>query len=62
MATKRRKPNSFDRLRKVMMSAYLEPEQASELRALSAQTRVPMQTYLREGLDLILAKHGWRKS
>jgi hypothetical protein len=56
--SRQRKPNSYDRLRKVMMTAYLEPEQAAALRALSAKTRVPMQSYLREGLEYVLAKHG----
>ncbi|MBW8077357.1 MAG: ribbon-helix-helix domain-containing protein [Gallionella sp.] len=39
------------------MALYLEPEQASALAALSERTRVPKQVYLREGLDLILAKY-----
>ena len=49
-----RKPNSSDRLKKTQIAAYLEPEQAKALKALSARTRVPMQVYLRDGLDLIL--------
>jgi hypothetical protein len=32
------------------------------LRALTEQTRVPMQVYLREGLDYVLAKYKGVKS
>ena len=49
------------RLKKVQQNALLEPEQVEALRALCARTRVPMQTYLREGVDLVIAKHGKRK-
>jgi hypothetical protein len=45
------------RLQKEPMSIYLDKPQAAALRALSARTRVPAQVYLREGLDLILAKY-----
>jgi predicted DNA-binding protein len=57
MEKRRRKPSSYERLRKTQMALYLEPEQASALAALSERTRVPKQVYLREGLDLILAKY-----
>ena len=52
-----RKPNSSDRLKKTQIAAYLEPEQADALKALSGKTRVPMQAYLREGLDMVLEKY-----
>jgi hypothetical protein len=45
------------RLIKIPVQAYLEPEQASELRALSERTRVPAQAYIREGIDVVLAKY-----
>jgi len=45
------------RLVKVPVQAYLEPAQAAELRALSERTRVPAQAYIREGLDVVLAKY-----
>jgi hypothetical protein len=45
------------RLKKHLLSLYAEPEQAAALRALSARTRVPVQVYLREGVDLILARY-----
>jgi len=60
MAGKRRQ-NSSDRLKKIQIAAYLEPEQAEALKALSARTRVPMQVYLRDGLELILQQHGMTK-
>lgn len=58
MKTTRRKANSADRLKKTALPCYAEPEQAEALRALSVRTRVPQQVYLREGIDLVLAKYG----
>jgi len=48
-----------DRLRlvKVPTMAYLDPEQATALRDLSTTSGKPMQSYLREGVDLVLAKY-----
>jgi len=57
MARKQKK-SSYERLKKIPVATYLEPEQATALKALSARTRVPAQVYLREGLDLVLAKYG----
>ena len=45
------------RLIKVPVQAYLEPAQAAELKALSDQTRVAQQAYIREGIDVVLAKY-----
>jgi hypothetical protein len=45
-------------LRFCLRPAYLDPEQAAALRELSAKSGKPMQSYLREGVDLVLAKHG----
>jgi hypothetical protein len=39
------------------MSLYVQPEQATALRGLSKRSRVPVQVYLREGVDLVLAKY-----
>jgi hypothetical protein len=50
----KRKPNSSDRLKKTQIAMYVEPEQMTELKELSAQTGVPMQVYLRRGLTQIL--------
>ena len=46
-----------DRLRlvKVPTMAYLDPEQAVALRELSAKSGKPMQSYLREGVELTTA-------
>jgi len=52
-----RKTSSRDRRVKVTTSVYLEPAQASALKALSERTRVPQQVYLREAVDLLLAKY-----
>jgi hypothetical protein len=52
-----RKPNSSDRLRKTQIAAYLEPEQFERLQRLHEKTRVPMQVYLREGLDMVLERY-----
>jgi hypothetical protein len=56
-----RKPNSADRLKKMQIAMYLDSEQLEALRALSGKTRVPMQEYLRDGLDYVLARHGMKK-
>jgi len=53
----KRKPNSKDRLKKTIVSCYLEPKQHAALRALSERTRVPAQVYVREALDDLLAKY-----
>lgn len=54
-------PNSRARLKKVAATIYLEPEQVEALRKLSERTRVPQQAYMREGLDLVLAKYTKRR-
>ncbi len=43
---------------KTQYTALLEHEQVEALRQLSKETRVPMQRYLREAVDLLLKKHG----
>jgi Ribbon-helix-helix domain len=52
-----RKPNSSDRLKKIQLACYVEPDQAAALKALSVKTRVPQQVYLREGIEHVLAKY-----
>ena len=44
-------------LKKKQVPLYLEPEQYEQLKKLHEETRVPMQVYLREGVDMILAKY-----
>lgn len=57
MARKQKK-SSYERLKKIQLACYFEPEQAAALRALSARTKIPAQVLVREGLDLVLAKYG----
>ncbi len=57
MVRKKYGASSKLRLVKIPVQAYLEPEQAKALKALSDRTRVPQQTYIREGLDMVLAKY-----
>jgi len=42
--------------RRVMMPVYLDAQRTA-LKRLSDRTRVPMQIYLREGLDDLLKKY-----
>ena len=50
-------PSSKQRLKKAFLSLYLEPEQATALRSLSKRTRVAQQIYLREAVDMVLARY-----
>lgn len=43
--------------RKVATTVYLEAEQDRMLKALSDRTQVPVASYIREGVDLVLAAH-----
>ncbi len=40
-----------------MTPLYLDPSQKAALKDLSKRTRVPMAVYLREGVDMLLAKY-----
>ncbi len=59
MGSARKKTSASSKLRliKVPVQAYLEPGQARALKALSQRTRVPQQSYLREGIEYILEKY-----
>ena len=48
------------KLKKKQLPLYLEPEQYEQLKKLHEETRVPMQVYLREGLDMVLKKYSKR--
>lgn len=50
------------KLHKIPVTAYLEPEQANALRALSLRTHVAQVEYLRQGLNLILKAHSLRSA
>lgn len=43
--------------RKIAMPCYLWPQQHKDLKQLAKRTGKPMQEHLREGVDLVLAKH-----
>ena len=60
MGSARKKTSASSKLRlvKVPVQAYLEPEQAKALKALSERTRVPQQAYMREGIEYVLEKYG----
>ena len=42
---------------KILRSIYIDIEQLEKLDSLSAQTRVPKATYIREALELVLEKY-----
>jgi predicted DNA-binding protein len=56
------KTSSKQRLIKIPVQAYLEPEQAMALKALAERTRIPQQFYIREGIEAVLAKYGKRSN
>ncbi len=41
----------------IQIVAYLKPKQKTDLERLSKATRVTQAEYLREGLDMVLAKY-----
>ena len=43
--------------KRIMTPLYLDPPQKAALRKLSDRTRVPMAVYLREAVDMLLAKY-----
>lgn len=43
-------------MRKVPISIYMDPEQHARLKALSERTHVPVSDFVRQGVELILAK------
>jgi Ribbon-helix-helix domain len=47
--------------KQVRIVSYYSPEAMERLKGLSESTRVPQAAYLREALDDVLHKHGWRK-
>jgi Ribbon-helix-helix domain len=46
-----------DSAMKILRSIYLENEQVERLMKLSAKTKIPQAVFIREGLDLMLAKY-----
>lgn len=42
---------------KVVLSTHIEPRQKAALETLSRSTRVPVAEYIREAIDLVLARY-----
>lgn len=43
--------------KKISTTVYITPEQNEALHLLHDRTKVPVAVYIREGIDLVLAKH-----
>jgi predicted DNA-binding protein len=42
---------------KISTTVYITPEQNEFLKALSLKTRIPVASFIREGIDLVLERH-----
>jgi hypothetical protein len=51
-------PQKKDTAKRVFTGVYFDRPQHDALRALSDETRVPVAAYLREAVDMLLAKYG----
>jgi hypothetical protein len=51
-------PQKKDTVKRVFTGVYFDRPQHDALRALSDETRVPLAAYLREAVDMLLAKYG----
>ena len=51
-------PQNKDKDKRVFTGVYFDRAQHDALRALSDKTRVPLAVYLREAVDVLLAKYG----
>ncbi len=49
--------SSYYRRKRVTIMLYIGPEQKAALAKLSKATRVPQAEYLREGVDMVLARY-----
>jgi len=43
--------------KKISTTVYITPEQDARLKQLHARTKVPVAEYIRQGIDLVLAKY-----
>jgi ribbon-helix-helix protein len=43
--------------KKISTTIYVTPEQNDQLKVLHARTKVPIAVYIREGIDMVLARH-----
>ena len=50
-------PQKKDAAKRVFTGVYFDRPQHDALRALSDETRVPLAAYLREAVDMLLAKY-----
>jgi Ribbon-helix-helix domain len=55
-------PQKKDKDKRVFTGVYFDRWQHDALRALSDRTRVPLAAYLREAVDMLLAKYGVKAS
>jgi len=42
---------------KISTTVYITPEQNENLKLLSQKTRIPVASFIREGIDLVLERH-----
>ena len=42
---------------KISTTVYITPEQNERLKLLSQKTRIPVASFIREGIDLVLERH-----
>lgn len=47
--------------KKISTTVYITPEQNEQLKLLHGRTRVPVAEYVRQGIDMVLAKYGERR-
>jgi len=43
--------------KKISTTIYITPEQNEQLKVLHERTKVPVEVYIREGIDLVLEHH-----
>jgi hypothetical protein len=43
--------------KKISTTIYVTPEQNEQLKLLHGRTKVPIAVFIREGIDMVLAKH-----
>lgn len=43
--------------KKISTTVYITPEQSERLHLLHTRTKVPVAVYIREGIDLVLARY-----
>lgn len=46
--------------KKISTTVYITPEQDARLKALNQATKVPVAEYIRQGIDLVLARYEHR--